>query len=150
MHCGGIGRIFCVHNKDMSVKDLFTGNSVWVEILIFLFGAIAYGAIEIIFRGYTHWTMLLTGGACVLTMYYMQDWLFGLPLVLSALAGAVIITFYEFFVGVTVNLRFGWGVWDYSTLPGNILGQICPKFTFVWFCLCFLFFGAIRIAEALT
>ena len=130
----------------MSVKDLMTGNnSIWVEIAVFLLGACAYGTMEILFRGYTHWTMLITGGACVLTMYYMRDWILNLPVVLGALAGALIITFYEFFVGVLVNLNLGWQVWDYSALPGNILGQICPAFTAIWFCVCFLFFGAVRI-----
>lgn len=128
------------------MKDLMTGNnSIWIEIAVFILGAGAYGTMEILFRGYTHWTMLLTGGACVLTMYYLQDWILSLPVVLGALAGALIITFYEFFVGVLVNLRLGWQVWDYSALPGNVLGQICPAFTAIWFCVCFLFFGAVRI-----
>ena len=26
----------------------------------------------------------------------------------------------------------GWGVWDYSGIPGNILGQICPQYTVLW------------------
>ena len=26
-----------------------------------------------------------------------------------------------------VNLAFGWNVWNYSGLPGNLLGQICPQ-----------------------
>ena len=117
----------------MSVKDLMTGNnSIWVEIAVFLLGACAYGTMEILFRGYTHWTMLITGGACVLTMYYMWDWILNLPVVLGALAGALIITFYEFFVGVLVNLKLGWQVWDYSSLPGNLWGQICPQFFLMW------------------
>lgn len=134
----------------MSVKDLITGNnSIWIDIAVFVLGAGAYGAMEILFRGYTHWTMLLTGGACILTMYYMQEWMFEMPLVLGALAGALVITVYEFFVGIIVNLKFGWGVWDYSALPGNILGQICPAFTAIWFCVCFIFLGIIRIATYL-
>lgn len=129
----------------MSVKDFMTGNSsLWMEIAVFLLGAAAYGAMEMLFRGHTHWTMLLTGGACVLTMYYMQESLLSQPIVLSALTGALIITAYEFFVGILVNLKFGWNIWDYSALPGNVLGQICPKFTAIWFCVCFLFFGLVR------
>ncbi len=26
----------------------------------------------------------------------------------------------------------GWDVWDYSDLPGNFLGQICPQFAALW------------------
>ena len=141
---------FRAHNKGMSVKDLITGNnSIWIDIAVFVLGAGAYGAMEILFRGYTHWTMLITGGACILTIYYMREWMLGTPLVLGALAGALVITAYEFFVGIIVNLKFGWGVWDYSALPGNILGQICPAFTAIWFCVCFIFLGIIRIATYL-
>lgn len=130
----------------MSVRDLMTGNnSIWIEIAVFVLGAGAYGAMEILFRGYTHWTMLITGGACVLTMYYMWEWILSQPVVLGALAGAMIITTYEFFVGVLVNLKLSWNVWDYSAMPGNVLGQICPEFTAIWFCVCFIFFGLIRV-----
>ena len=130
----------------MSVKDFVTGNgSLWIEIAVFILGAGAYGAMEMLFRGHTHWTMLLTGGACVLTMYYMQDLILNQPVVLSALMGAMIITVYEFFVGILVNLKLGWDIWDYSALPGNILGQICPEFTAIWFCVCFIFFGLVRV-----
>lgn len=115
------------------------------EILVFTLGGSAYGLMEILFRGHTHWTMVITGGACVLTLYLLEGWLLGMPLIIAALAGAVIITFYEFCVGMIVNVRLGWQVWDYSALPGNIMGQICPVFTLAWFFLCLLFLGIIKL-----
>ena len=30
--------------------------------IVFLIGGISYGIMEILFRGYTHWSMLVTGG----------------------------------------------------------------------------------------
>lgn len=120
-------------------------NSIVMEILIFILGGTAYGMLEILFRGHTHWTMALTGGACVLTIYTLQEWLLSMPLVLGALAGAMIITVYEFCVGYIVNIKLGWQVWDYSSLTGNIMGQICPVFTAAWFCICFLFLGLVRL-----
>ena len=48
------------------------------------------------------------------------------------LRSAGIITAYEFVVGCLVNLRLGWQVWDYSSQPGNVLGQVCPLFCFLW------------------
>ncbi|MBR5229500.1 MAG: hypothetical protein IKW01_01485 [Firmicutes bacterium] len=116
-----------------------------MEIIVFVLGAATYGMIEVLFRGHTHWTMVLTGGACVLTFYYVQDWLLELPLVLGALAGALIITIYEFCVGVIVNLKLGWDVWDYSEMSCNVLGQICPAFTSMWFILCLVFLGLIKM-----
>ena len=38
----------------------------------------------------------------------------------------------EFLTGCLVNLWLGWGVWDYSGLSGNILGQICPQYFLLW------------------
>ena len=116
-----------------------------LEILVFILGGIAYAMIEVLFRGHTHWTMVLTGGACVLTMYMMSGWLLDIPLIASALTGALIITMYELVVGLVVNIRLGWSVWDYSDMPGNILGQICPTFSAIWFLLCLIFLGIIKL-----
>ena len=130
----------------MSEKFFGDGNeSVYIDVLIFILGGAAYGLLETLFRGYTHWTMVLTGGACVLTLYLLEDWLLSMNLVIAAMAGAIIITAYEFCVGVIVNLRLGWDVWDYSSLPGNIMGQICPTFTLAWFVLCFVFLGIVKL-----
>lgn len=136
-----------VHTKFMmSMRDwIVNGNSIGAELLVFLLGGAVYGMIEVLFRGHTHWSMVLTGGACVLTLYVLVEWLNSQPLVLAALAGALIITAYEFSVGCLVNLRFGWNVWDYSGMAGNLLGQICPVFTAAWFALCFVFLGVVRL-----
>lgn len=130
----------------MSEKFLNGGSaSACVEILIFILGGAAYGLLETLFRGYTHWTMVLTGGACVLTIYVLSDRLLSMNLISAAMGGALIITAYEFFVGIIVNLRLEWNVWDYSSIPGNVLGQICPMFTLAWFILCFVFLGCVKI-----
>lgn len=116
-----------------------------LEILVFVLGGAAYAMIEILFRGHTHWSMILTGGACVLTMYMISGWLIEAPLIVSALAGAFIITIYELFVGLIVNIRLGWEVWDYSGMPGNVFGQICPTFSAIWFLLCLIFLSIVRL-----
>jgi uncharacterized membrane protein len=114
------------------------------EIIVFILGGSAYAMIEILFRGYTHWSMVITGGACVLTLYVLLQWLLSMPLVLAAMAGAIIITGYEFCVGVIVNIKLGWQVWDYSNFQGNIMGQICPAFTIAWFSLCLAFLSLVK------
>lgn len=106
-----------------------------MNMIIFAAGAIGYACIEILFRGYTHWSMMLTGGACVLTIYYINIELPRVPLLLRALAGAFVIVIFEFTVGLIVNIWFDWDIWDYSNVPGNILGLICPPFSFAWFLL---------------
>lgn len=46
---------------------------------MFLLGGCAYGLLEVLYRGHTHWTMLVTGGACVLTLFYLREWLLAQP-----------------------------------------------------------------------
>lgn len=117
-----------------------------MSIFIFTAGALGYGGLEVLFRGYTHWTMMLTGGACLLTLHLLNRQLNQAPLLLKATGGALVMTVYEFAVGLIVNLWYGWHVWDYSLLPGNILGQICPLFTLLWF---FLSLGLAIISKGL-
>lgn len=102
---------------------------------VFGVGSIGYSAIEILWRGRTHWTMALTGGVCMSGLYALSkkkqhaDWKF-------CLEGAGMITAAEFLVGLIVNKKLKWGVWDYSKLPLNLMGQICPLYSFFWFLLC--------------
>lgn len=120
-------------------------NSIIIELLVFTLGGVCYGLVEILFRGYTHWSMVLTGGACILTFYLLDEWLSALPLVPAALIGAAIITLYELCVGLVVNVGFKMNVWDYSDVPGNFMGQICPVFSIAWFLLSFVFLGILRL-----
>ena len=39
---------------------------------VFLTGAAGYSLLEVIWRGYTHWTMSVTGGICLLLIYFMN------------------------------------------------------------------------------
>ncbi len=107
------------------------------QLLIFLIGASGYGIIEIIWRGYTHWTMLITGGVCFLFIYNIFNVLDDYPIFIKAIIGSLTVTLIEFIAGMIINVRFGLGVWDYSELPFNIYGQICLPYTLLWFALCF-------------
>ena len=100
---------------------------------VFALGSILYGLTEILWRGWTHWTMLLCGGICFTLMYLVSG--SGLSLVKKWLLSTCIITTVEFVAGCIVNLRLHWQVWDYSSLPFNLLGQICPRFILMWFAL---------------
>lgn len=103
--------------------------------LVFGVGAVAYTFIEILWRGYTHWSMTLTGGFCLSFLYFVNSHL-SVPLVLKCVIGALIITAVEFAVGCIVNITFHKAVWDYSGLRFNLLGQICLRFSLMWFALC--------------
>lgn len=124
---------FQKYNTTMTAKFIDTIN---MSVMVFLIGATGYSIIEYIFRGYTHWSMALTGGACLLAFYYYAKANRQTATMIKATVGACIFTVFEFFVGLVVNVWFGWHVWDYSAQPGNLIGQICPMFSFIWFLIC--------------
>ena len=109
----------------------------------FLLGFFAYCVFEIAIRGRTHWTMGILGGISFCVIGSMEHSL-NAPAAVRALFAAVFVTASEFTVGVFDNLIMGWRVWDYSDRPFNLLGQICPQFSAVWYLLCF---AAVLIAK---
>lgn len=104
--------------------------------IIYTIGAVGYTCIEILWRGNSHWTMSLTGGACFLSLYQLnnrhpeQRWW------KKCAAGSAIITAIEFSVGVLVNRVLHWNVWDYSQFKFNLAGQVCLLYSGLWFLLC--------------
>lgn len=111
--------------ENMSVAETFF---VWTA------GAALYGATEILWRGQTHWTMLILGGTCFAVMYLIATHS-GWPPALNWLCCAAVITVLEFATGTVVNIRLGWNVWDYGGQPLNLRGQICPVYSAYWFLL---------------
>ena len=101
---------------------------------VYLLGAFGYGGVELLWRGYTHWTMLLLGGTCCLAIYAITVSRPG-PLWGKCLLCAGTVTALEFCTGCLVNLYLGWDVWDYGGVPGNLLGQVCPLYAALWYLL---------------
>lgn len=105
-------------------------------VVLFLFGGVVYYLIEILWRGYSHWTMIILGGLCFVAVGLINNVLsWNMVIELQALIGAVLITSLEFVVGLIVNVELGWGIWDYSNVPFNFLGQICLPFSLLWYIL---------------
>ena len=98
-----------------------------------LLGGTLYGLIELIWRGRTHWTMVLTGGAGFVFMYLAAA--SGLPRPAQYALCAVNITAAEYIVGAVVNVGLGWNVWDYSHERLNLYGQICARYAVLWLAL---------------
>lgn len=114
---------------------------------IFCFGAGAYTLIELLYRGYTHWTMTLTGGLCLSVLCYIFTKKSDYSILSKSLIGALIITSVEFVVGCIVNLYLKWNIWDYSGMYMDILGQVCLFYTFVWFLLSAVIAMTVKIIE---
>ncbi len=101
---------------------------------VFAAGGMIYVLIELLFRGYSHWTMFIVGGLAVMGLYLIsamresawRKWIMGTAVILTI----------EFVAGIIINIILGWGVWDYSAHRYNLYGQICLPFAFCWLGLC--------------
>ena len=96
-------------------------------------GGLIYVALELLWRGRSHWTMFMLGGLCFVALGLINEVMpWDMPLWRQVLIGVAIVTVLEFLTGCVANVCLGWSVWDYSGLPGNILGQICPQYCLLW------------------
>ena len=101
---------------------------------LFLVGGTLYYFLEIMFRGFSHSSMFVCGGVCFLLVGLLNEFKsFNLSLVWQMLIGSIIITIIEFITGLIVNIWLGLNVWNYSSRPFNILGQVCLLYTILWY-----------------
>ena len=97
---------------------------------LFLFGGLAYYLIEVLWRGYSHMAMAVVGGLCFVLIGLINEGILcrGMPLVLQMTIAAGIVVVIELIAGLILNVWLGLGIWDYSKLPLNLWGQVCPQF----------------------
>ncbi|WP_370545580.1 putative ABC transporter permease [Clostridium sp. CAG:221] len=104
------------------------------SILFFIYGFMYY-IIEVLYRGYSHWSMFFLGGLCGVIIGLLNEKNKTISVLKQGIYGALIVTILEFIIGYIVNILLGWNIWDYSNVPFNFLGQICLPFTIIWFIL---------------
>ena len=104
----------------------------------FLAGAVTYPALEILWRGRTHPTMALAGGAS-LVMIRRVSRMRGSLLARAIVCGAGI-TAIEYLIGRKWNRSHR--IWDYRHLPLNLHGQICLPYSALW---CLLSAGVLAV-----
>ena len=106
----------------------------WVKALVLMgIGGAIYAVIELIWRGHTHWTMALLGGLLFGLIGAVNEYIpWCIPLWRQGVIGELIVTWAELVARLVLNVWLRLGIWDYSYLPGNFMGQICPQFTAVW------------------
>lgn len=102
------------------------------DTMLFSVGGLAYGIIEILWRHRTHWTMIITGGICFLSLFRIFLKFDKIKTIFKCLIGSGVITAVELVVGCIVNLQLKMDVWDYSSIPLNLWGQICPLYSILW------------------
>lgn len=115
--------------------------------VFFVIGGVGYAAIELLWRGRTHWSMVLAGGICFVVFSKIAKRFKGRSLIFKALLCALCITVVELVFGVVFNILLGMQVWDYSGMRYNLWGQICPIFSLAWTGLALIF---IPIADLLN
>lgn len=95
------------------------------------FGGSFYVSLEVFWRGRSHWTMFILAAVLFLALGLLNEkrhW----GLLIQMLAGTGIATAAELVAGCIINRWLGWGIWDYSDQPGNLLGQVCPQYAVLW------------------
>lgn len=101
-------------------------------LVLFCIGGLTYIAIELLWRGYSHWTMFLVGGLCFVLIGAINEvYTFEMPLVRQMAISAVMVTIVELLAGLLINCNYG--IWDYRNMPFNVMGQICLPYTALWF-----------------
>lgn len=98
-----------------------------------LLGGLGYPAVEILWRGRSHWSMALAGSLTLPLLDRLARRRRGLR---AAARGAALITGVELGFGLLFNLGLRLRVWDYSHCRGHLWGQICPWASLRWFGLC--------------
>lgn len=109
------------------MKKFFKCNIFLVAV-----GGILYGMLEILWRHYTHWTMILTGGTCFAVLYRIFKKIALWSVWLKCVTGSAVITLTELIAGYIFNIKMHMKVWDYSGQPLNFHGQICPLYSVLW------------------
>lgn len=102
-------------------------------------GGIVYILIELLYRGYSHWTMYIVSAISFILIGLINEFIsWDMKIWKQMLIGSCIVTIMEFISGYVINIKLGWHVWNYSNLPLNIMGQICLPFSIIWFFISFI------------
>lgn len=106
--------------------------------MLFIFkiimGGTIYYMLEILARGFSHWSMFILGGICFAACGIIHNLMPPQADMFDKMVVCMImITLLEFITGIIVNTLLHLNVWDYSDMPLQLLGQICVPFMFLWF-----------------
>lgn len=104
------------------------------RLIFFAVGGLCYVLLELLWRGRSHFSMFLLGGLCFLILTELSRT--RLPFPAQTLIGALSVTALELLSGLLLNRALHLGVWDYSALPFQFLGQICLGYSLLWVLVC--------------
>lgn len=109
-------------------------NNILKYFTLFLIGGITYYFIEIAYRGYSHFSMVIVGGLCFILIGSINEFSNKeIPLLLQMLISVLLVDIVELVSGIIINRMLLLDVWDYSGLRFNFLGQISLNSSIAWF-----------------
>ena len=126
------GLIKKIGKSKLIINKLIENTVLWMT------GGLIYFYLEIAFRNYSHYSMIVCGGFCFVIVVTIGKYILETESdILKAVAlimffGALVITTLELFTGIIVNMKLNMGVWDYSSMKYNVYGQICLTYTMIW------------------
>lgn len=103
--------------------------------ILFIIGGTLYFLIEILWRGYSHLTMFILGGLCFVSIGVIKGYFFTSKksLLMQQGMSCLVITVLELIFGLILNVSLGLGIWDYTNVKFNFMGQICLRYSILWF-----------------
>lgn len=107
-------------------------------LILFFIGGALYLVIEIAWRYFrcgapTHWSMFFVGGIAFILIGGLNNYLpWDMPFWAQTAIGTVVALIVELISGCILNIWLGLGIWDYSNMAFNILGQVCISFAIAW------------------
>lgn len=109
----------------------FAAKKFGCEFSLFCIGGALYNLLELLWRGYTHWSMFIVGGICFNIIGRIHS-LCRKGMVIRCALCALAVTAVEFASGYLLNMRLKMNVWDYSGMMLNIKGQVCLLYSILW------------------
>lgn len=109
-------------------------NLLRTFLLFCLVGGV-YTCVELLYRGYSHWSMFLLAGFLGVFCIDMPNnvYSFDLDYRWQVLISTILCTLGEGLCGLYVNIYKGWEVWNYSNLWGSFFWDQCNIFfVFAW------------------
>ena len=120
-------------------------NTLLLHLCLFAIGGLGYVLIELLWRGRSHLSMFLVGGACFELIGGIDARYRRWTMPARCALCSVGITAVELVSGCILNRWLGLGVWDYSRMRFNILGQVCLLYSLFWLVLSAAAFPLYRV-----
>ena len=121
----------------MTIVGAFFMRKISEYLFLSGLGGCLYYSFELLFRGFSHWSMFLLGGlSLVFCTVQAQLTRWADPLWIQIIRCTVFVVSLEFITGIIFNKWLGFTIWDYSDQPLQLFGQICLPFAVLFSGLC--------------